>query len=109
MSAGDADDRLISRVLSTEEELGPKDAATIRRLMISYGIIEEAYELYKKKWIDNEAWEQWNSWLKAICRHPHFAKIHSATTGMFDKEFQDHVSRLLTSDSSGQTSGISQR
>ena len=95
MSSDSADESMMARLFSNEiktEEIG-----TIRRLMISYGIIEEAYELYRKGWIDEEAWEQWNSWLKALTRHPRFATLHSATTGMFNKEYQDHVSRLLSS------------
>ena len=101
MSGQDADDLLLARLLSrTTTNLEAKDAATIRRLMISYGIIEEAYELYKKGWIDKDAWEQWNTWLKAISRHPHFTALHASTAGMFNKEFQDHVSRLLASSSS---------
>jgi hypothetical protein len=97
MSGGSADSLLFGRLLSQSANLGPDDLAVVRRLMISYGIIEEAYELYKKGWIDEEAWEQWNTWLKAISRHPHFKALHSSTAGMFDKQFQDHVSRLLGS------------
>jgi hypothetical protein len=98
MSGQDADNLLFARLLSqSNADLETKDVAIIRRLMISYGIIEEAYELYKKGWIDEEAWEQWNTWLKAICRNPHFEKLHSSTAGMFDREFQAHVSRLLES------------
>jgi hypothetical protein len=65
--------------------------------MISYGIIEEAYELYKKGWIDEDAWEQWNTWLKALSKTPHFETLHSSTAGMVDREFQAHVSRPLES------------
>jgi len=98
MSGQDADNLLFARLLSqSSADLESNDVAVIRRLMISYGIIEEAYELYKKRWIDEESWEQWNTWLKAISRNPHFKKLHSSTTGMFDKEFQAHVSRLLDS------------
>ena len=95
MTSSSNDDLLLARLLSPNMELDAKDFATIRRLLVSYGIIEEAYELYKKGWIDNESWEQWNSWLKALCRHPHFARLHSSTTGMYDKDFEEHVSRLL--------------
>ena len=98
MSSEDADNLLFARLVSEADGgLGPKDIGLIRRLMISYGIIEEAYELYKKDWIDEEAWEKWNTWLKALCRNPYFGSLHSATAGMFDKEFQAHVTRLLES------------
>jgi hypothetical protein len=93
MSSDSADESMLARLLATEVK--PDEIATIRRLMISYGIIEEAFELYSKGWIDKDAWEQWNSWLKALSKHPHFARLHSATTGMFNKEYQDYVSSLL--------------
>jgi hypothetical protein len=99
MSGTRDDDLLFARLFADNKELDSKALATVRRLLLSYGIIEEAYELYKKGWIDMESWEQWNTWLKALSRNPHFAKLHSATAGMYDKDFQDHVSRLL--DSSG--------
>ena len=95
MSGSRDDDLLFARLFSEDDGVDPKDLATIRRLLLSYGIIEEAYELYKRGWIDKESWEQWNTWLKALSRHPHFARLHSATAGMYDKDFQEHVSRLL--------------
>ena len=98
MSGQDADNFLFARLLSqSNADLEAKDVGMIRRLMISYGIIEEAYELYKKGWIEEDAWEQWNTWLKALTKNPHFEKLHSSTAGMFDREFQAHVSRLLDS------------
>ena len=95
MSGSRDDDLLFARLFSEDDGVDPKDLATVRRLLLSYGIIEEAYELYKRGWIDKESWEQWNTWLKALSRHPHFARLHSATAGMYDKDFQEHVSRLL--------------
>ena len=100
MTGGDSDDLLFARLLSqSEAKLDPKDVGLVRRLMISYGIIEEAFELYRKGWIGEDSWEQWNSWLKALIRNPYFKELHSATAGMFDKEFQAHVSSLLDSSS----------
>jgi hypothetical protein len=84
---------------SPSKELSKDEIAGIRRLMIAYGIIEETYELYKK-WIDKETWDQWDAWLKAICKHPQFAMLHGATSGMFDKDFQEHVSQLIAPSSS---------
>ena len=97
MMSGQEADPLFARLLASDTGIRDEDLATVRRLMISYGIIEEAYELYKKGWIDEESWEQWNSWLKAISRHPHFRTLHNQTAGMFDKDFQAHVTRLLES------------
>jgi hypothetical protein len=65
--------------------------------MMAYGIIEETFEFYKKGWIDKETWEQWAAWLKAIAKHPLFSTLHVGTAGMFDKGFQEYVSRLLAS------------
>jgi hypothetical protein len=102
MSSDEADDRLFSRLISQgETNPDPKEVSLARRLIISYGIIEEAYELYSKGWIDKESWEQWNAWLKSISRNPHFATIHKASTGMFNREFQEHVTRILESGSGG--------
>jgi hypothetical protein len=100
MTAEDTDNVLFARLMGDDVPSDPGDLAIVRRLLLSYGIIEEAYELYKKGWIDDESWEQWNTWLKAISRHPHFVRIHNATQGMYDKEFQDHVTRLIGSSSS---------
>jgi hypothetical protein len=96
MSGSETGDQLFARFMS-EASLDVHEMALFRRLIISYGIIEEAYELYKKGWIDKESWEQWNEWLKALLRLPTFAKLHSSTIGMFDKDFQAHVTRLLES------------
>lgn len=98
MSSGEGDDALLARVLTQESvDLKDGEAPQIRRLMIAYGIIEEAYELYKKGWIDEETWEQWGAWLAAISRHPRFRTLHTMTTGMFDKDFQKHVTDMLES------------
>jgi len=93
--SGQESDPLFARFLGSNTDIKEEDLATVRRLMISYGIIEEAYELYKKGWIDEESWEQWNSWLRAISRHPHFRTLHTQTAGMFDRDFQTHVTHLL--------------
>ena len=95
MTSQGADDMLLARLVSTDEQPDAKELAIVRRLLISYGLIEEAFELHSKGWIDDDSWEQWNAWLKELCRHPHFARLHTSTAGMYDGEFQDHVSRLL--------------
>jgi len=71
------------------------EASTYSTLLIAYGIIEEAHELYKKKWIDEETWGQWAAWLKSLSRHPQFAQLHEVMKGMFDPEFQEFVGRVL--------------
>src|SRR5579872_268202 len=95
LSGSGADDINISRLLSPAKEISKEELAGIRRLMIAYGIIEETFELYSKGWIDKETWDQWDTWLRAMTRHPQFAKLHAASTGMFDTGFQKHVTELL--------------
>jgi hypothetical protein len=95
--SGQESDPLFAKFLASNSGIKEGDLTTVRRLMISYGIIEEAYELYNKGWIDEESWQEWNSWLKALSRHPHFRTLHTQTAGMFNKDFQAHVTRLLDS------------
>jgi hypothetical protein len=100
MSGTTADDLMIARLFSAAGKLSPEEMGGIRRLMIAYGILEEAYELYEKGWINKETWDQWDAWLKTICRQPQFGELHRAMIGMFDKQFQDHITELLGSLSS---------
>ncbi len=100
MSGNPTDDLILARLFSPAKELSKLEIASIRRLMIAYGILEETYELYKKKWIDKETWDQWDTWLKAMCKHPQFAMLHNATSGMFERDFQKHVSQPIESNSS---------
>ena len=72
-----------------------EDTSVLANLLIAYGIIEEAFTLYTKGWIDNETWDQWAAWLKDLARHPHFVSMHRRMGGTFDKRFQDYVSRVL--------------
>ena len=99
MSGSSSDDLLLARLFSPGREFSKDEMAGIRRLMIAYGIIEETYELYKKKWIDKETWVQWDAWLKSMTKYPDFAMLHFASTGMFDKDFQEYVTQLLKSGS----------
>ena len=72
-----------------------EDTSVIVSLLIAYGIIEEAFLLYLRKWIDRETWEQWAVWLRDLTRHPHFLHIYKRMKGQFDKRFEEHVSRIL--------------
>jgi hypothetical protein len=100
MSSSGADDLILARFFSPAKELSKEEIAGIRRLMIAHGILEETYELYKRKWIDKETWEQWDAWLRVMIRYPNFPMVHGAAAGMFDKDFQVHVSELIDSNSS---------
>jgi hypothetical protein len=77
------------------EKLSPEDTTILAYLLLGYGIIEEVFLLYKKKWIDKETWEQWSAFLHNLSRHPLFGRIHTGSRGTFDREFQDYVSRLM--------------
>jgi hypothetical protein len=78
-----------------ETKVAAEDVSVITNLLIAYGIIEEAFLLYAKKWIDEAAWGQWAAWLKDLAKHPRFRLIHRRMMGQFDKRFQDYVSKLL--------------
>jgi hypothetical protein len=97
MSGQTEDNLMLMRLFAPAANLSTEELGAIRRLMIAYGILEEAYELYEKGWIDKETWDQWDAWLIAISKHPHFADLHRASTGMFDKGYQDHVTKVLES------------
>lgn len=73
------------------------DAAVYAHLLVAYGIIEEAYLLYRKHWIDEYTWQQWSAWLKSIAARPELRSIRSRTAGTFDSEFENYVSHLLKS------------
>lgn len=87
---------LYQRVRSvTKKEPTQEEAAIIGNLLIAYGIIEEAHGLYKKRWIDEETWGQWAEWLKSMATVPQFARLHEATKGTFDPEFQKFVDKVI--------------
>ncbi len=75
------------------EKLSPEEESTYAYLMVGYGIFEEVYSLYKKKWVDEETWQQWVSFLERMTAHPLFQRVHSRSSGTFDKDFQE-LSRL---------------
>ncbi len=77
------------------ERLSPEDEATYAYLLLGYGLFEEVYSLYKKKWMDEGTWLQWSAFLERIAAHPLFKRVHSTATGTFDKDFQDLVSKLV--------------
>jgi hypothetical protein len=100
MSGTSADDAWMARLFPSEKKIATEEASLIRRLMIAYGILEEAHELYKKRWIDKGTWDQWDAWLTEMCKIPQFALLHQRSTGMFNRDFQEHVSELIVSISS---------
>ncbi len=98
MSGSSADDALLARLFPAgNKEVRSEDASLIRRLLIAYGILEETYELYSKGWINKETWDQWDAWLKQMCKVPLFCVLHKSSTGMFNKGFQEHVTKIIES------------
>jgi hypothetical protein len=79
----------------TEDETSSEEATVYAHLLVAYGIIEEAFLFYQKKWIDEYTWEQWSAWLRALCDHPQLRRIHERTRGTFDKQFEEYVTRML--------------
>ena len=79
----------------TKTKITREDMVLIGNLLIAYGIIEEAYLLYTKRWIDEETWQQWDAWLKDLAKHPRFDLIHKRMRGQFDKRFENYVSKIL--------------
>ncbi len=77
------------------EKLSPEDQTTMAYLLLGYGLFEEVYSLYKKKWMDEETWQQWSSFIERLSTHPLFKRVHLMASGTFDKDFQDYVSKLM--------------
>jgi hypothetical protein len=74
----------------SKEEMGVRNY-----LLLLYGIFGRAYMLYRRKWIDKEAWSQWATWLETMMKHPLFVEVNSSSIGRFDRPLQDYVSSLL--------------
>jgi hypothetical protein len=79
----------------TPEKLSQEDGVILAYLLLGYGILEEVYGLYSKRWIDEETWAQWSEFLKILARHPLFDRIQGGSRGTFDKRFEDYVSKLM--------------
>ena len=80
--------------LSGSADVSPEETEIYAHLLVVYGILEEAYILYKKKWIDEETWGQWAEWLRVMSEDHQFMMIHKSSQGMFDKGFEDLVAKL---------------
>jgi hypothetical protein len=77
------------------EKLSPEEQAVQAYILMGYGIFEEVFMLYKKKWMDEETWQQWSSFLESFSGHPLFRRVHNFTSGTFDKDFQEFVSKVI--------------
>jgi hypothetical protein len=76
---------------ATFEKLTPEKGAVFGFMLLNYSLFERIYLLYSKKWIDEETWNQWHTWLKTMAKHPVFQEVHRRSEGTFDKTFQNLV------------------
>jgi hypothetical protein len=76
-------------------ESTPEEALVYGHLLVAYGIIEEAFLLYKRGWIDEDNWSQWSAWLKLLCDRPQIRMIQKRSRGTFDKRFEEYVDNLI--------------
>jgi hypothetical protein len=88
---------VIARLLLDEsnQEVSEDEATIYAHLLVAYGIIEEAYLLYVKDWIDEDTWLQWSAWLEDLCERPQMRSIHRRTSGTFDRRFEQYVDNML--------------
>lgn len=71
------------------------DISVYSHLLLAYGIIEEAFSLYQRKWISASEWRQWSAFLERLTNHPKFMEVHRMATGTFDEKFEIYVNDLL--------------
>ena len=85
----------------SDQKLSQEEQTLSAYLLLGYGLFEEVYALHKKKWMDEETWQQWSVFLERMTKQPLFRRIHRGTRGTYDKEFQDYVSKLIEEDREG--------
>jgi len=87
--------RLNSSSWESRAELSPQDRAQFGYMLLEYSLFERVYLLYAKKWIDEDTWSQWYTWMKTMAKHQKFQEIHERSQGTFDKKFQDLVEKAI--------------
>ena len=73
------------------EKVTQENSAGFAYMLLSYSLFERIYLLYSKKWIDEETWMQWHTWLKTMAKHQMFQQVHKRSEGTFDRAFQKLV------------------
>jgi len=88
---------ILAKLLLDESggNVSAEEATVFAHLLVAYGIIEEAYLLYARKWIDEDTWLQWSAWLVALSTRPEMKRIRERTAGTFDKKFEEYVTKIL--------------
>lgn len=79
-------------------KLTPERAAAFGYMLLSYSLFERVYLLYAKKWIDEDTWNQWYTWMKTMAKHPIFQEVHRRSEGTYDREFQKLVAEASKPD-----------
>jgi hypothetical protein len=88
----------LARSLFDESEapgVSDDEAMTYAHLLVAYGIIEEAYLLYVRKWISEDDWMQWSAWLAIMAQRFPMRRIRERTEGTFDRRFEEYVTKLF--------------
>ncbi len=81
-----------------QSRLNPDQGAVFGYMLLNYSLFERVYLLYDKKWIDEETWNQWHTWLKVMAKHPIFQEVHRRSEGSFDKAFYSLVAEAFKSE-----------
>ncbi len=79
-------------------KLTPERAAVFGYMLLSYSLFERVYLLYAKKWIDEDTWSQWYTYMKFMAKHPMFQEVHRRSEGTYDREFQKLVAEASKPD-----------
>ena len=90
----------IGRALASEgvstESISEKDRVQFAYMLFLYSLFERIYLLHDKKWIGDDDWNQWHTWMKTMAKHPMFQEVHRRSQGTFDREFQDLIGGAVT-------------
>ena len=46
------------------ESISANDRASFAYMLLNYSLFERVYLLHIKKWIDDDTWDQWHTWMK---------------------------------------------
>ena len=77
------------------EELSQEDRTQLAFMLVMFGILEETYVLYCKKWIDKDSWDQWSNLLETVSKNPLFPRLMEGSGGSFDPRFERYVEELV--------------
>jgi len=64
---------------------------------LNYELFERVFYLHKNKWIDDETWANWETWLNELCTHPIFSDVMKDNEEMFGSEFERFINEKIIS------------